>query len=154
MTLGTETQRVIQMQNGLLKKLDMLEAHQGQVHDALASMEAFAQDLFDREANQRDPVDDRRLHVYDRAVSVSDDLCTCARCSPEPASFLCCCEPRVWGMLGQQAGAQANVEFIYLHSPDIDRVYQQNAGSSSRISSRRLEHGLLGPTVHVLCDES
>jgi len=45
-----------------------------QVHDALASMEAFAEGLFAREAAQRDPAERRHAAIYDQAVGVSAEL--------------------------------------------------------------------------------
>jgi hypothetical protein len=76
--LGQDAVRVAHLQAALVRKLDMLEAHQGKVHAALSDMEAEAQALFDREVQGRDPVDNERLELCDRAIAVSESLSRCA----------------------------------------------------------------------------
>lgn len=76
--LGQDTVRVMQLQETLLRKLDMLETHQGKVHASLNDMEADALRLFEQEAQGRDPVDNQRLELCDRAISVSESLSRCA----------------------------------------------------------------------------
>ena len=75
--LGQDTVRVMQLQETLLRKLDMLEAHQGKVHAALTDMEIEAQALFDKEVQGRNPVDNQRLDLCDRALAVSESLARC-----------------------------------------------------------------------------
>ena len=79
--LGQDTVRVIQLQEALLRKLDMLEAHQGKVHASLGDMETEAHRLFEQEADTGDAVDNERAALASRAIAVSEDL---ARCLPPP----------------------------------------------------------------------
>eukprot|EP01025_Chloroclados_australasicus_P026091 TRINITY_DN25924_c0_g1_i2.p1 TRINITY_DN25924_c0_g1~~TRINITY_DN25924_c0_g1_i2.p1 ORF type:complete len:178 (-),score=24.81 TRINITY_DN25924_c0_g1_i2:156-689(-) len=72
--LGQQAQQVVNMQEALDRKLDLLETHQNKVHSALTDMEATATDLFEKETGQRDAVDNRRMQLYDRAVTVSSEL--------------------------------------------------------------------------------
>jgi hypothetical protein len=76
--LGQEAVRVAELQGKLLQKLDMLEAHQGDIHKTLDDMENEAGKLFEEEEPFRDPVDSKRIMLYNRAVAVSEQLSQCA----------------------------------------------------------------------------
>lgn len=75
--LGQEAARVSDLQKNLLKKLDMLEAHQGEIRTTLDGMEQESSKLFEEEQAFRDPVDSKRVALYDRAVALSEQLSQC-----------------------------------------------------------------------------
>lgn len=75
--LGQEAARVSELQEKLLKKLDMLEAHQGEIRTTLDGMERESSKLFEEEQTFRDPVDSKRIALYDRAVALSEQLSQC-----------------------------------------------------------------------------
>lgn len=75
--LGQQAVRVSELQESLLKKLDMLEAHQGEIRATLDDMETESSKLFDAEQAFRDPVDSKRISLYDRAVALSEQLSQC-----------------------------------------------------------------------------
>lgn len=76
--LGQEAVRVSDLQEKLLKKLDMLDAHQGEIRTTLDDMEKESSKVFEEEQPYRDPVDSKRISLYDRAVALSEQLSQCA----------------------------------------------------------------------------
>ena len=86
--LGQEAVRVSELQENLLKKLDMLEAHQGEIRSTVDDMENEASKLFEEEQPFRDPVDSKRISLYDRAVALSEQLNQCVS-RPSQTAMTC-----------------------------------------------------------------
>lgn len=76
--LGQEALHVSELQDKLLKKLDLLENHQGEIYKTLTAVEEEAGKMFDDEEPFRDPLETKRVTLYERAIKLSDQLNQCA----------------------------------------------------------------------------
>jgi hypothetical protein len=75
--LGQEALHVSELQDKLLKKLDLLESHQGEIYKTLTTVEEEAGKMFDDEEPFRDPLETKRINLYERAIKVSEQLNQC-----------------------------------------------------------------------------
>jgi hypothetical protein len=69
---------VSELQDKLLKKLDLLENHHSEIFKALSEVEDEASKFFDDEQPFHDPLETKRLSLYTRAVTLSEQLNKCA----------------------------------------------------------------------------
>lgn len=75
LSLEGELSRVVKGQEHLEKKLDILETHQNEIHNALLSMEGEADQLYREERPLYDEDTLQRDALYERAETLSSALC-------------------------------------------------------------------------------
>ena len=75
--LGQEASHVAELQDKLLKKLDLLEHHQVEIYKTLTAVEEEAGKMFDDEEPFRDPLETKRVTLYERAIKLSEQLNQC-----------------------------------------------------------------------------